>query len=311
MSESRSLAYPPRSFIDPNALMRIRSLELRARAVVEGYLSGIHRSPYHGFSAEFTEYRPYVPGDDTRHVDWRLFARSDRYYVKQFEDETNLRCHLLLDVSRSMTYGSLGYNKVDYARTLAATFSLFLNRQRDAVGLIRFEDRIVDLIPARYRPGQFRRLLVALEPDPSGTTTDLCAPLSEAAMLLQKRGLIVLLSDMLAPVDLLAKRLGELKACGHEVVLFQILDPAEATLAIDEPALLVDLESGREMYVDPETIRRNYVAQLEEHQRRIRSSCDDLGIYWQLLQTDQPLELALGKFLRIRSECRTAVHHRA
>src|SRR4051794_38082482 len=148
--------------IDPQALMTIRSLELRARAVVEGFWSGLHRSPYHGFSVEFTEYREYTPGDDPRHLDWRLFARSDRYYVKRFEDETNLRCLLLLDGSRSMEFAGAASSKFDYARTLAATLAYFLIEQRDAVGVARFSKEIDDYLPPRYRAGQWRRLLVSL-----------------------------------------------------------------------------------------------------------------------------------------------------
>src|SRR6187549_3363632 len=146
--------------ISPQALMAIKNLELRARIVVEGFWHGIHRSPYHGFSVEFTEYRQYSPGDDPRYLDWKLFARSDRYYIKRFEDETNLRCHLIVDLSRSMDFGSLDYTKADYARTLGATLAYFLHRQRDATGLTTFHDEVLDYLPARYRPGQLRRLML-------------------------------------------------------------------------------------------------------------------------------------------------------
>ena len=155
--------------LDPVALMRIRSLELRAKVVVEGFWSGIHRSPYHGFSAEFSEYRQYAPGDDVRHVDWRVYARSDRYFIKKFEDETNLRCQLLVDGSRSMMYGvDPGLTKHNYATTLAATFAYFLSRQGDAVGLTRFDDGIRDYLPAKSNPGHLRRLMLALEPPALG-----------------------------------------------------------------------------------------------------------------------------------------------
>src|SRR5437870_1560610 len=148
------------SFIDPTALMRIKNLELRARVVVEGFMSGLHRSPYHGFSVEFTEYRQYSPGDDPRYLDWKLFARSDRYYLKRFEDETNLRSWLLVDLSKSMGYGSLAYDKASYAKTAAATIAYFLSLQRDAIGLITFDAAIKDFLPARYRPGHLHRLMM-------------------------------------------------------------------------------------------------------------------------------------------------------
>src|SRR5215468_7947076 len=160
-------ARPGAEMIDPHTLMRIKSLQIRARVAVEGFIKGIHRSPYHGFSVEFSEYREYSPGDDPRYLDWRLYARSDRYYVKRFEDETNLRCHLVVDTSRSMGYGTIGYTKIEYARTAAATIAYFLATQRDAVGLVTFEDRITEYLPARYRPGHLRRILSILEREPA------------------------------------------------------------------------------------------------------------------------------------------------
>src|SRR5664279_4187741 len=178
-------------FVDPKALMAIRSLELRARVVVEGFWNGLHRSPYHGFSVEFTEYRQYSPGDDTRYLDWRLYARSDRYFLKRFEDETNLRCHLLVDQSRSMSYGSLNFSKSDYARTLAATLAWFLNAQGDAVGLFTFAGRVHDYLPARHRHGHLRQLMLALEKESAGSDTNLAAPLRRAAELARKRGLVI------------------------------------------------------------------------------------------------------------------------
>ncbi len=157
--------------------MRIRNLEFRARVVVEGFWSGLHRSPYHGFSVEFTEYRQYSPGDDPRYLDWRVFARSDRYFLKRFEDETNLRCHLVADQSRSMTFGSPGYTKAEYAATLAATLAYFLHHQGDAVGLLTFDDQVRDYLPARHRLGHLRRLMLALEEPAAGSGTDLVTPL--------------------------------------------------------------------------------------------------------------------------------------
>src|SRR5262245_49550136 len=171
--------------------MRIKSLELRARLVVEGFLSGLHRSPYHGFSVEFTEYRQYTVGDDLRFLDWRLYARSDRYYIKRFEDETNLRCHLLVDLSRSMAYSSLEYSKAAFAKTAAATIAHLLTLQRDAVGVITFNDTIQEYVQARYRQGHFHRVLVALDRSPSGSGTDLEAPLEQVARVAHKRGLVV------------------------------------------------------------------------------------------------------------------------
>jgi uncharacterized protein (DUF58 family) len=296
--------------IDAATLMKIRSLELRAKGVVEGFLTGLHRSPYHGFSVEFTEYRQYVPGDDPRFLDWRLYARSDRYYVKRFEDETNLRCHLLVDSSRSMSFGSLAYTKADYARTLAATFAYFLTLQRDAVGLALFDARIEEFLPARYRPGQLRRLLLALERSPGGESTDLSQPLDQVAERLGKRGLLVLISDLLAPLTDLQTRLGYLRARGHEVVIFQTLDPAELDFGFDAPALFQDVESGRELYVDPASIREEYVARMQSHLAQARAACESLGIEYRLVPTDSPLEQSLGEFLISRSRLSPRVRRR-
>src|SRR4030095_15500166 len=191
------------TLISPAALMRIRNLELRARIVVEGFWSGLHRSPYHGFSVEFTEYRQYTPGDEPRYLDWRLYARSDRFYIKKFEDETNLRCYLLVDNSRSMSYGSLAYTKAQYANTLAATLAYFLSLQGDAVGLLTFDEQIREYLPARTRSGHLRHLLLALEKPAAGTATDLAAPLKRIVEMVRKRGLMILISDLLAPIQAL------------------------------------------------------------------------------------------------------------
>jgi len=291
-------------FISPKALMAIRNLELRARVVVEGFWTGLHRSPYHGFSVEFTEYRQYSPGDDPRYLDWRLLARSDRCYVKKFEDETNLRCHLLVDNSRSMGFGSVGYTKAEYARTLAATLAWFLHQQGDATGLLTFDEGIRDYLPARHKPGHLRHLMLALEKPAGGTATDLTAPLQRIVQIVRKRGLMVLLSDLLAPIDALEKNLASLTASGHEVLLFHLLDPAEVHLRFDRAALFLDSESNRELYIDPVAARSEYQRKLSAHTTAARSICDKLGISYHQMTTDRPLELALFDFLRSRMQRR-------
>jgi uncharacterized protein (DUF58 family) len=288
------------SYIDPATLMRIKSLELRAKLVVEGFQSGGNRSPYHGFSVEFTEYRQYSPGDDPRYLDWRLYARSDRYYIKRFEDETNLRCHLILDNSRSMGFGTLAYTKADYARTLVATLAWFLATQRDAVGLVTFDEALHDFIPARYRAGQLRRLLVALEKPVGGDATDLALPLNHVAERIRKRGVLVLVSDLLAPLDELETHLACLRAQRHEVVIFHILDPAELSFDFERPCIFYDVETGRELYADPLAVRDEYCRKLDEHLAAIRGIAGRLGIGYRQLTTDKPLETALDEYLRSR-----------
>jgi len=299
------------SFLDPAALMRIKNLEMRARLIVQGFLSGIHRSPYHGFSVEFTEYRQYVPGDDLRYLDWRLYARSDRYYLKRFEDETNLRCYLLIDLSRSMSYGSLTYDKATYAKTAAATIAYFLSLQRDAAGLVTFDDRIHEFLPARFRPGHLHRLFVALERSPAGQATDIAAPLEQIAKTARKRGMVVLLSDLLAPTEMLETRFGYLRSQGHEVAVLRTLDPAEVDFPFSEAAMFHDVETGRDLYIDPAVARESYQKRFQKHATELREMCQRLGVDLYDLPTDRPLELALFDLLHARMRRGRQVARRA
>jgi uncharacterized protein (DUF58 family) len=295
---------PRESLINPQALMSIRNLELRARTVVEGFWSGIHPSPYHGFSVEFSEYRPYTTGDDPRYLDWRVFARSDRYFIRKFEDETNLRCHLLADNSRSMSYGSIGFTKADYAATLAATLAYFLYLQGDAVGLLTFDEQLREYLPARHRTGHLRHLMLALEKPATGRSTNLSEPLKRIAEIVRKRGLVVLISDFLAPVERLESELMALAACGHEVIIFQVFDPAELAFSFAEASMFQDVETGRTLFIDPKTARKEYLSRLEAHCLGLRSLCARLGIAYHQMTTDRPLELALFDFVRGRMDKR-------
>lgn len=288
------------NWIELKTLMRIRSLELRAKVVVEGFWKGIHASPFHGFSVEFSEYRPYSPGDDPRYVDWRLYARSDRFYVKRYADETNLRCLLVLDSSRSMSYGSLGHTKWQYAGTLAATLAYLLFIQGDAVGLATFDGQINRYIPPRNRPGYIKRLLIALEDRPSGRQTDLRTTLQAMWQVCTRRQMVILISDMMTTIDHLDSDLGYLRAAGHDVILFQTLDPMEMSLAIDRPSILQDMESQQRILIDPSIARQEYRQRLQAHLSALSSMCQGLGIDYHLCSTDRPLELALIELLQHR-----------
>jgi uncharacterized protein (DUF58 family) len=279
--------------IDPLAVMRIKNLQLRAKAVVEGFYNGLHRSPYHGFSVEFSEYRPYTVGDDLRGLDWKLYARTDRYYIKKFEDETNRRCYLVLDQSKSMGFGSLEYSKVEYARTLVATLAYYLTLQRDSVGLMTFDEEIGEFISARQRAGHFRQLLVSLSRPVAGKGTDLDQPLKQIAALVRRRGLIVLVSDMLAPITTLRTNLAYLRSRGHEVLILRTLDPSELDLNLTSPSMVVDMETGREIYLDPDAARGTYRQQFAAHQQELQSICDSLGVELYQITTEDPLEQSL------------------
>jgi uncharacterized protein (DUF58 family) len=295
---------PAKSFMDPKVVMSIRSLELRAKVVVEGFRTGMNKSPKHGFSVEFSEYRQYVQGDDPRFLDWKLFARTDRSYIRLFEDETNLRCYIVADFSRSMSFGSLDYNKHDYARTIAASLAWMLNRQGDAVGLTLFDEQVRMVVPARYRPGQLRRIMVTLEEPTSGKETNPAQALEHAARVLNKRGFVVLISDLLSPVEQFEAGLKLLRGCGHDVVVFQVLDPVELDLKIDGPKLFEDLESGEKIYADPRDSNESFVKRINEHNAAVQAVCEKLGAAFVRTVTDQPLELVLSEFLHARRSSR-------
>jgi uncharacterized protein (DUF58 family) len=278
---------------DPHALMRIKNLQLRARAVVEGFYNGLHRSPFHGFSVEFSEYRPYTPGDDPRGLDWKLYARSDRYFIKRFEDETNRHVYLVLDRSRSMGFGTLEYDKSQYAVTLAATLAYFLSLQRDSIGLLTFDESVGEFVPAKQRPGHFRQLMVALSRPLAGSSTNLDVPLQQIAQLIAKRGLVILISDLLAPLQTLRTNLGLLRSRGHEVLILRTLDPGELRLTMTEPTTVRDMETGRELYLDPIAAAEQYEKNFATHRGEIREICDSLGVDLYELSTDQPLADAL------------------
>ncbi len=273
--------------------MRIKNLQLRAKTVVEGFYNGLHRSPVHGSSVEFSEYRPYTYGDDLRSLDWKLFARSDRYFIKKFEDETNRRCYLVVDHSKSMGFGSLEYSKIEYARTLAATIAHYLSLQRDSVGLFTFDEEVGDFISARNRPGHMHQLLVCLSRPIAGKGTDIDAPLRQVANLVRRRGLVILISDLLAPIDTLQTNLAYLRSRGHEVMILRTLDPSELELKLDAPSMVQDMESGREIYLDPDAAREQYKQNFEEHERQLSEICDSIGVDFYPMVTDQPLDDAL------------------
>jgi uncharacterized protein (DUF58 family) len=287
-------------FLDPAVIARIAGLELRARTIVEGFLSGLHRSPLKGFSVEFAEYRQYLPGDDLSTIDWKVYARSDRYYVKKYEEETNLRAHLLLDVSASMSYGSGAMTKRDYGSCLAASLAYLMNRQRDAAGLVTFDERILGWLPPSIRPGHLRALLVTLDRLPDGAKTDAGRPLHQLADSLAKRGMIVLISDLLDEPARVIDGLKHFRFRGNDVLVFHVLDRSELTFPFDRPVRFRDLETGEEVMATPSDVRDEYLAGIrgliETYRRELRT----VGIDYQLLDTSEPLDRALLSYLAVR-----------
>ena len=287
-------------FIQPDVLSRISNLELLARGVVEGFVAGLHRSPYKGFSVDFMEYRPYMPGDDLMHVDWKLYARSDRYYVKEFEDETNTRLNLLVDISHSMGYTSSGVTKLDYAFYLAASLAYLMVRQRDAVGLTLFDDKVLTRIPPRSTKGHLNLLLTEMERAELGQHTALGKPLHDLAEQQRKRGLVVLISDLLDDPAALIDGLQHFRFKGHEVMVFHLMDPQEMRFEFNDIVEFEDMETGEKMLIEAETAKELYLENLNHFQNRLRKECGLLGVDYSVLTTDQPLDFALFNYLAAR-----------
>jgi len=291
-----------RSFLDPAVVARLGTLELKARTIVEGFLSGLHRSPFKGFSVEFAEYRQYIPGDDLSTIDWKVYARSDRYFVKKFEEETNLDCHLMLDVSGSMGYGSHhGMSKFEYGACLAASLGYLMNRQRDAVGLTAFDENVAAMLPASSRPGHLRSLLVTLERLRAGRQTNVAKPLHQLADTLTKRGLVVLISDLLDEPDEIIRGLKHFQFRGIDVIVFHVLDADELDFPFERAARFEDLETSEEITAHPGAVRDHYLQQITALVDRYRRELGASGIDYQLLNTKHPLELALLSYLSTRS----------
>src|SRR5438477_2827461 len=287
-------------FLDPAVVARLGTLELKARTIVEGFLSGLHRSPFKGFSVEFAEYRQYMPGDDLSTIDWKVYARSDRHYVKKFEEETNLDCHVMLDLSGSMAYGSR-ITKFEYAQCLAASLGYLMNRQRDAVGLTAFDEQIVTMLPASSRPGHLRALLVTLSRLAMGTKTDVSKPLHQLAESLTKRGMVVLISDLLDDPEAVIRGLKHFQFRGIDVIVFHILDPDEIEFPFERATRFEDLETSEEIMAVPGAVRDHYLREIGALIERYRRDLGGHGIDYQLLDTNRPLELALLSYLSTRS----------
>jgi uncharacterized protein (DUF58 family) len=293
---------PATRFIDPKVLSRISNMELRARAVVEGFVSGLHRSPYKGFSVEFMSYRPYIPGDDLMHLDWKLFARTDRYYIKQFEDETNTSLRILLDISGSMEYASDGLTKRAYASYLAASLAYLVIRQRDAAGLTLFDEAIVESIPPRSARGHLHAILQYLEDAEPGARTEVGKPLHELAEQHRKRGFVILISDLLDDPEAIIDGLRHFRYRGHEVMVFHVMDPQELDFDFSDLVEFEDMETGEKLLVSSEAARETYMDNLERFKATLRRECGLLNIDYALLPTNQPLDFALFEYLAARAK---------
>jgi uncharacterized protein (DUF58 family) len=288
-------------FLEPEVLAGISSLDLLAKTVVDGFVAGLHRSPEFGFSQEFAEYRAYTPGDDLRHVDWNLFARTERCYLKRYRGETNSQLTVLLDASNSMRFTSSPPSKIDYARYLAAAlFYLAIHNQRDAAGLIVFDQEVREYIRPSTRPGQLARLFAGLEQATARAQTDFAKPLQHFQNALHRRGIAVVISDFYEKPETIIANIAPLRFRGNEVILFQVLDPQEIRPAMKGPAILVDLETDHRIEVIPEYTKTAYRTKVDAHVEQLRSRARAAGVDYHLLVTTQPLDLALREYLTLR-----------
>jgi uncharacterized protein (DUF58 family) len=293
-----------RRFLDPKVLNRIARLEVRARTVVEGFISGLHKSPYQGYSVEFATHREYVPGDEMKHIDWKVWARADRYYVKQYEEETNLRSTLLVDCSRSMRYGEGGrdgrMSKFDYGATVAASLAYLLQQQQDAVGLVTFDTQVRQSLPPSSHPSHLKLLLHELartEPDRRTDVSDVFHRLAEQ---LTRRGLVVLISDLLVDLEALRQTLQHFRHKRHEVILFHVMHEDELEFPFQDNTLFRGLEIEREVLTEPRALRRAYLESLEAYLERVRRLAAKGGVDYVLMSTADPLDAALASYLAFR-----------
>lgn len=289
-------------FIDPQTLTRIASLELIARTVVDGFISGLHRSPHLGFSVDFAEYRAYRPGDDIRKIDWKVYGRTDRFFIKEYEGETNTSIHLILDCSRSMTYASRGITKLEYGQFLAASLGYFAFKQRDAVGFISYDDDVVDYIPARGSVGHLNTVLHAIEKAQSGEKTNFVKSLVHVSERLRRRGIVVVISDLYEEPDNVLSGLRHLAFRGNDVIVFQILDPAELRFDFPDAAQFVDMETRAEMHVVPDFIRHEYRRVLRSQIAQYEKECRKDRMDFLMIDTSQPLDSALFSYLVRRQQ---------
>ena len=288
-------------FLDPRVLAGISSLDLLAKTVVDSFVAGLHRSTDFGFSQEFTEYRAYTPGDDLRHVDWNLYARTERCYLKRYRGETNTQLTILLDASNSMQYTSGPPTKMDYARYIAASlFYLAIRNQRDAAGLIVFDDQVREYIRPSTRPGQLSRLFSGLERAEARAQTDFSKPFTHFENFLHRRGMVLVISDFYEQPQTIVDHVAPLRYRGNEVILFHVLDPEEIRPALAGSAILVDLETERRIEVIPDYAKTTYRAKVDGHIEELRSRARAAGIDYQLLVTSQPLDAALREYLSLR-----------
>ena len=291
-----------RKYFDPKSLARLKGLQLRARTIVEGYVSGVHRSPFHGFSIEFAEHREYAPGDDLRYLDWKVFGRTDKYYLKQYEEETNLLCYLVLDTSESMHYQSsaAAMSKLEYAKSVAAALAYLILHQQDSVGLATFDQQVRSLVRPGSNPSHMEQIVHVMEQSTAERKTATGAIFHELAERLKKRGIVVVLSDLFDDVDSMIAGLRHFRHRRHEVILLHVLDPAELDFPFRQTTMFRGLEQLPEVLVEPRGLRKAYLEEFGGYIRRVKKGCRMHQIDYVQMRTDQSPDIALSSYLASR-----------
>lgn len=290
-----------RKYLDPQNLASVKNLEMRAKLVVEGFITGLHKSPYHGFSVEFSEHRPYRQGDEIRHIDWQSFARTNKYYVKQFEEETNLRCNLIIDSSASMKYASKGHiSKFEYSIYLASALAYLMNKQRDAVGLTVYNDDIEKYMPARSKQSYIYQLIKILDEIEPSERTGMAKALSKVADRIKRRGMVIIISDLFDDLESIDNALKQFRHRSHEVILFQVLDPREMDFDLGSGSTFVDMETSEEILTQPHQLKTAYAQQMTDFTNKIKEICYKQKVDYHLIKTTQAFDNALLNYMAKR-----------
>ncbi len=292
-------------YLDPTALDKIKRLDVRARVVVEGFITGQHRSPYNGFAIEFAAHREYSPGDDLRHIDWKVWSKTDRLYIKEYEEETNLKCHLLVDCSKSMRYGEAsGWSKFDYASTAAASLGYLLQQQQDSVGLVLFSNKIDQMLKPSSHPSHLKLMLHELEKTEPSDVTDIAEPFLSLGGALRQRGMVVLFSDLFLAPEVLAKSLDQFRLRQHEVIVFQVMHQDELEFPFQDNTLFRGMETDAQLHTEPRALRKTYLEAVERHQASVKKTCAAAGVDHVLMDTSRPLGEVLSSYLNFRARTR-------
>jgi uncharacterized protein (DUF58 family) len=285
------------NYLSNEAISKLDNLQIKAKKVVEGFIVGLHKSPYHGFSVEFSDHRSYEPGDEVRHIDWKLWAKTDRFFIKRYEEETNLKAHIIIDQSASMGYSSHSMSKLEYSKILGASFSYMLIKNQDAVGLCMFNSRIKKTIPARSTKSHLNLILSEMNKIEPRSKTDIAKALHECAEKTYKKGLVILISDLMDNPTKILKGLKHLLYKGHEVLVFHILDPREIDFDFKDRVRFKDMESGEEIITDPRQLKKSYQKQLNKFMNFYKQNCGKNQIDYIPIQTNQSLDTALTEYL--------------